>query len=115
MQHARMQMSDGAQISGDGRYPNRRNSSHCSVDFIDNSTKKVVAIGLADKKSSYHEEDGVEMSSNMLESVCFEKAVSQMDNLAKVSLFAIDGDNKNKKFFFTSRYSKINMQRSGSS
>ena len=28
MQHARIQMSDGAQISADGRYPNRRNSSY---------------------------------------------------------------------------------------
>ncbi len=85
-------------ISADGRYPNRRNASHCSVDFIDNKTKKIVALGMADKKSMYHR-DGVTLSSNMLESMCFERAVSQSMDLDKVSLFAIDGDNKNKKFF----------------
>ena len=85
MQNARNQMEDGAMISADGRYPNRRNASHCSVDFIDNKTKKIVALGMADKKSVYHR-DGVTLSSNMLESMCFERAVSQMDNLDKVSL-----------------------------
>lgn len=99
MEKARENVTTDSIIGADGRYPNRRNASHCSVDFIDQGTKKIVALGIVDKKSSYHPDEDFELSSNLLESKATERGVEHLVKSVKPNAFVLDGDNKNRKMF----------------
>lgn len=54
-------------FSGSGCYPIKRNASHCSFDIINTEINKVVALGIADKKSFYHPEENFQLTSNRME------------------------------------------------
>lgn len=83
---------------GDGRYPIRRNSHHCSYDVIDSTTNKVVSFGLVDKCSNFHPDESFHLTSNMLESEAKRRSFNDLQDVkAKVKGFTVDGDNKNKK------------------
>lgn len=91
--------TDGQMIvSGDGRYPIKKNSAHCSFDVFDYKHNKVQALGVADKQSVYHPNGTFNKTSNMLESEAMKRAIEQLKDI-KVHIygFSLDGDNKNKK------------------
>lgn len=105
MEEALKSTQDNSIFSGDGRYPIRRNASHCSFDIINTDTYKVVALGIVDKKSFYHLEEDFELTSNMLETEAMKRALNQISPYKeKVSSFVIDGDNKNKKLLEGEQY-----------
>ena len=84
-------------FSGDGRYPIRRNASHCSFDIINTDTNKVVALGIVDKKSFHHPEEDFQLTSNMMETEAMKRALNQITpSKNKIGAFVIDGDNKNR-------------------
>lgn len=83
---------------GDGGYPIRRNSHHCSYDVIDSTTNKVVSFGLVEKCSNFHPDESFHLTSNMLESEAKRRSFNDLQDVkAKVKGFTVDGDNKNKK------------------
>lgn len=105
MEEALKSTQDNSIFSGDGRYPIRRNASHCSFDIINTDTYKVVALGIVDKISFYHPEEDFELTSNMLETEAMKRALNQITPYKeKVSSFVIDGDNKNKKLLEDDQY-----------
>lgn len=92
----------GAIVCGDGRYPIRRNSSHCSFDIIDIKTGKIISLGIVDKLSKYHEDETLEGCSNLLESEAMKRAIEYLGNhKSKITGVVIDGDNKNSKLLQT--------------
>lgn len=97
IEKAQSELPDNALLSGDGRYSIRRNSPHCTYDIIDSSSNKIVAFGVADKKSFFHPNETFSKSSNLLESEAMRRALSQINCKHKVSGFILDGDNKNPK------------------
>ena len=58
-------------LSGDGRYPIRRNSSHCTFDIFDINPNKMLALGSVDKQSEMHPEETFNKSSNIGCSISF--------------------------------------------
>lgn len=102
MSNARKNLSINAIVCGDGRYPIRRNSSHCSFDIIDIETNKIIAIGIVDKNSVYHPNETFMDTSNMLESEAMKRAIAQLgESKQKIKAFVIDGDNKNRTLLET--------------
>lgn len=97
MKKARSNISPGIIVYGDGRYPLRRNSWHCSFDIIDISTNKILALGIVDKKSKFHPDETFDGTSNLLESEAMARAIKQLNDIKnRISGFVIDGDNKNR-------------------
>lgn len=102
MDKARKNMSKNAIVCGDGRYPIRRNSSHCSFDIIDIENNKIIALGIVDKASIYHPDETFNDTSNLLESEAMRRAIDQLgDYKLKIEAFVIDGDNKNRSLLET--------------
>ena len=56
---------------------------------------KIVALGVVDKKSSYHPEESFESSSNMMETEALERALNQFEpnTLKNVTCVVFDGNN----------------------
>lgn len=99
---------DGAILSGDGRYPIRRNSSHCTFDIINTQSNKVIALRVADKKSINHSNETFTSTSNMLETEAMNRALQKIRPIKeKVSRFIIDGDNKNRRLLEDKNYQVI--------
>lgn len=68
---------DGAILSGDGRYPIRRNSLHCTFDIINTQSNKVIALGVVDKQSTHHPDETFTSTSNMLETEAMNRALKK--------------------------------------
>lgn len=89
-------------VCGDGRYPIRRNSPHCSFDIINIATNKIISLGIADKQSSFHPEETFSGTSNLLESLAMKRAIEKLGEFkVKITGFIIDGDNKNLQYLQT--------------
>lgn len=98
MAQARNQTTEGSLVSGDGRYPIRRNASHCSFDIIDCHRNKILSLGTVDKQSIFHPDEKFKLASNMMESEAMKRAINQLgETKNNIDKFALDGDNKNKK------------------
>lgn len=50
MEKTQAESQDDVLLRGDGRYPIRRNSPHCTFDIMNVVYNKIVALGAADKK-----------------------------------------------------------------
>ena len=97
MANAQKEAGEKLILSGDGRYPIRRNSSHCTFDIINVNSNKLLALGSVDKQSAMHPEETFNQSSNMLESEAFRRAIYQINCKEDVAGIVLDGDNKNPK------------------
>ena len=97
MRKCRESLTRDSIVCADGRYPIRRNSSHCTVDIIDNKTGKVLALGTVDKTSTFHPNETFNDTSNMMETEALRRALSQFETFENLTSIVIDGDNKNKK------------------
>ena len=95
MKHRNL-LQPGSVVCADGRYPTRRNSSHCTVDIIDIETGKVVALGIVDKASNFHPDESFNDTSNMMETEALRRALAQFQTFVNLTSIVIDGDNKNK-------------------
>lgn len=97
MATARLTLRADSVVCADGRYPTRRNSSHCTLDIIDLKTGKVLALGIVDKQSSYHPDEKFTGSSNMMETAALQRAFQSFESFQNLTSIVIDGDNKNSK------------------
>lgn len=97
MANAQKDAGENLILSGDGRYPIRRNSSHCTFDIFDVNSNKLLALGSVDKQSARHPEETFNQSSNMLESEALRRAIDQIIYKEDVAGIVLDGDNKNPK------------------
>ena len=97
-QQSSQQSKNGIIVSGDGRYPIKKNSPHCTFDVIDCYSNKILGLGVVDKLSYYHPNETFNQTSNMLESEAMRRAIAQLQEIKEnIVGFSIDGDNKNKK------------------
>lgn len=111
MKLARANVLGNTIVCGDGRYPLRSNSWHCSFDVIDIKTKKVLAIGIVDKPSSFHPGETFERASNLLETEAMKRAIQQLSDIKNKRIgFVIDGDNKNRSLLEQQEF-KLQMYR----
>ena len=97
MARARSLLHPESVVCADGRYPTRRNSSHCTLDIIDLESGKVLALGIVDKQSTYHPNEEFTGSSNMMETAALKRALQSFESFENLTSIVIDGDNKNSK------------------
>ena len=97
MANARAALLPDSVVSADGRYPTRRNSSHCSLDVIDNSSGRVLSLGIVDKRSKLHPSEEFTDTSNMMETEALKRALESFESFEKLTSIVIDGNNKEQE------------------